>query len=486
MKTKYHRRDFMKTLGASMAACTLPGCFDAVTKPPVQQKPPNILIMFTDDQRFSAIGGLGIEPVKTPNMDQLMQRGATFTHAHTMGSMHGALCIPARAALLTGRQLFHMINEGSTIPPDHTLLGEYLQQLGYTTFGTGKWHNGKQSYVRCFNDGGSIFFGGMHFSATGGHATPEVFDFDPSGKYPGENKYQADKYSSQLYSDQAIRFLEQHQSDDPFFLYVSYSAPHDPRMAPPEYLAMYPPENIELPPNFMPQHPFDNGDMNVRDENLAPKPRTPEVVRRHIAEYYAAITYLDAQIGRVLNTLQETGHADNTIIVFAGDNGLAVGQHGLLGKQSLYDHSIRVPLILAGPGIQAGKTSDTLCYLHDIFPTLCDLMHIPTPQSVEGASLTPILEGKTGRIRDNIFSAYSKLHRAVRNDRWKLIKYNVKGRQTTQLFDMINDPWEINNLADDPAHADKINELTNLLKLCMKQSDDNCDLDKPNWGIVSH
>jgi len=255
-------------------------------------------------------------------------------------------------------------------------------------------------------------------------------------------------------------------------------------MAPEEFTALYPPEKIKVPENFMQVHPFDNGEMFVRDENLAPFPRTPEIVREHIAAYYAMITHLDSQIGRILDVLEKTGRAENTLIVFAGDNGLAVGQHGLMGKQNLYEHSVRVPLIICGPGIPKDVRTDALCYLLDVYPTLCDIIGLPVPESVEGKSLFPLLKDRKAKVRDSLFLAYRKLHRGVRtDDNWKLIKYNIQGKETTQLFNLNDDPWEMNNLAHDPAHKTRLRDLTALLKDDMEDLDDFCDLEQPNWGL---
>ncbi len=322
-------------------------------------------------------------------------------------------------------------------------------------------------------------FGGMS-----NHLKVPVHDFDPSGKYSKNNRYFGEKFSSELFADEAIEFLENYKSESPFFTYVSFTAPHDPRMAPKEYADLYPPEKIRIPENFMPRHPFDNGEMLIRDEMLAPFPRTPKIIKEHLAAYYAMITHLDAHIGRILNALKKSGKANNTIIVFAGDNGLAVGSHGLLGKQNLYDHSVRVPLIISGPGIPKDEKVETLCYLLDIFPTLCGLTELDVPATVEGKTLLPVLKKAKTQIRDSLFLAYTKIHRGVRtDDNWKLIKYNVKGVQTTQLFNLNNDPYELNNLAADNQYTYRLTHLTDLLKNYMRKLDDFCNLDKPNWGL---
>ena len=438
---------------------------------------PNILFLFTDDQRFDTIHALGNREIRTPNMDRLVERGTAFTHAHIMGSMSGAVCMPSRAMLMSGRGLFHLRGQGGRIPQEHIMFPEALRKAGYVTFGTGKWHNGPAAYARCFTHGGKVFFGGMS-----NHLKVPVHDFSAAGQYRKDRRYIDKEFSSNLFSDTAIEFLKGHRGDEPFFAYVSYTAPHDPRMAPKAYADMYPPDKIALPENFMPEHPFDNGEMRIRDEKLAPWPRTSKIVREHIAAYYAMITHLDAQIGRVLETLEETGRGDNTIVILAGDNGLAVGQHGLMGKQNLYEHSVRVPLVISGPGVPRGARRDALCYLNDIGPTLCEMTGVATPDSVEGKSLVPLLKDPKAAVRDSVFYVYKHIQRGVRRGPWKLIKYNVKGKQTTQLFDLDTDPREMKNLADAPDHAERVAEMTALLQDWMKRTDDKCDLSKPNWG----
>ncbi len=473
------RRKFIKTAGIGTAAISLPGVMNLRCQPESADKKPSIIILFTDDQRYDTINALNCPEIHTPNMDRLVKNGVSFTHAHIMGGTSGAVCMPSRAMLLTGKSLFHLQNRGASIPEDHIMLPEVLKEAGYKTFGTGKWHNGRKAYARCFTHGAKVFFGGMS-----NHLEVPVYDFDNTGEYLKDKQYIGKKFSSVLFTDEVINFLENETGENPFFAYVPYTAPHDPRMAPREFEDMYPREKIKLPENYLTEHPFDNGEMDIRDENLAPKPRTEDVVREHLAAYYAMITHLDAQIGRILDTLESTGKADDTIIVFAGDNGLAVGCHGLMGKQNLYDHSVRVPLIISGPGIPKGVQAGGLCYLNDIYATICELTDIPVPQSVEGKSLVPMLENKNSKIRDSLFLAYTKIHRGIRTkDSWKLIKYNVNGKQTSQLFDLNTDPHEINNLAGEEKNSERLNELSAKLKTQMKELDDFCDLDKPNWGI---
>jgi arylsulfatase A-like enzyme len=452
---------------------------------------PNILLLFTDDQRFDTIRALGFDEVATPNIDALVARGTAFTDAYIMGGSCGAVCMPSRAMLMTGRTLYHLEAQGQSIPEDHVLLGEALQGGGYTTFGTGKWHNGTRAYARSFTTGAEIFFGGMD-----DHWNVPACDFDPTGAYDNAQPFirtpfstnqvahrhidhiKPGKHSSELFSDAVIDFLTEYEDDDPFFAYVSFMAPHDPRTMPKQYLEMYDAETVALPENFMPAHPFDNGDLKIRDELLADFPRTPEEIRRHNAEYYAMISHLDAQIGRILDTLSRRGMLETTIIVLAGDNGLAIGRHGLMGKQNMYDHSVHVPLLMCGPGIPAGETRDAYAYLLDIYPTLCDLVGITIPETVEGHSLAPVLRDPAAAPRERLLFAYRGYQRAVQDRRYKLIEYVVDGERTTQLFDLQEDPWEMHNLAGDPKHRDRIDDLRRALRRWQTALDD----DQPGQG----
>lgn len=431
---------------------------------------PNVLFMIADDHRWDAIGGMGDPTVQTPTMDALMTRGTTFRQTHIMGSLVGAVCVPSRAAVLTSANLFR--SGGNQINRDLAVWPQVMRDAGYHTFFSGKWHNDRQTFTDSFDAGAKIFFGGMSDQ----YKVP-VFDFDPTGKYPEEAKYIGEKFSTELFTDSAVQFIENYDETDPFFLYLSFTSPHDPRTAPGEYATMYSPEDIPVPENFLPEHPFDNGEMRIRDEVLAPFPRTPEIVQQHIADYYGMITHMDAEMGRVLNTLAATGHLDNTILIYTADHGLAVGQHGLLGKQNLYNHSIHVPSIFAGPGIPEGETVDTLTYLYDVFPTVCDLTDVTCPDTTEGRSLVPLMDGRVERVRATVFAAYRDIHRTITDGRWKLIRYYVSeetgaGTDCIQFFDLEQDPWEMTNLADLPEHADRIRSLAADMKMWQIETND--------------
>jgi arylsulfatase A-like enzyme len=487
------RRDFLKCLGLGTIAIAHP----VIQSSCKRKKPLNVVVLFTDDQRFDTIRALGNRFIHTPHMDSLVQRGTAFTHATIMGGTSGAVCMPSRAMLLTGRGLFHIEGTGERIPSGHVMMPELFKGLGYRTFGIGKWHNGREAFARCFTGGEEIMFGGMS-----DHWNVPAYAFDPGGRYErrtpviekpfssneitykGYDHIADGKHSSELFADAACRFLEEGESAAPFFLYVAFTAPHDPRTAPQEFMDRYDPEQMPLPPNFLPQHPFDNGEMSVRDELLAGLPRTPEEIRRHLAEYYAIISHLDAQIGRILDTLERVGRAEDTLVVFAADNGLALGQHGLMGKQSVYDHSVRVPLIFCGPGIPRGEVRRDFCYLSDIVRTVCDLAGIRAPASVEGESLVPSIRNLAGDRREALYFAYRHFQRALRTKRWKLILYNVRGEKRAQLFDLESDPWEMNDLARDPSQAGRIRNLAGMLRSLMAEAGDPVRLDEPDWGVA--
>lgn len=461
------------------------------------KKLPNVLLIITDDQRFDTLHALGNEAIRTPNLDRLVRRGTAFLQAHIPSGTCGAVCMPSRAMLNTGRHLFHLFETGGDIPPDHTTLGEAFRHAGYETIGCGKWHNGCPAFARSFTQGGKIFFGGMW-----DHWNVPTCRYDPAGQYDNVVNFVVDffhqntplrqrcdefvpgKHSSELLTDAAIDLLKKNAGKDkPFYEYVAYLAPHDPRTMPEEFRRMYDPEKIDLPPNFRETIETNYPLMVHRDEALAAYPRKPEEIKRHIAEYYAMISHLDHEIGRLLDALRDSGQEENTIVVFTGDNGLAVGQHGWMGKEDLYDHSIRVPLILAGPGIAENKRSNAFVYLYDIFPTLCQLADIPVPASVDGRGFAPLLraDAKEDAHRERLYLAFDQYVRGVKDQRYKLIEY-ANGDQPedrfTFLFDLRRDPWETENLALSPAFAPLITEYRRKLMLCR----DEWEEQKHPWG----
>jgi len=394
---------------------------------------PNVLFLFTDDQRADTIAALGNPHIRTPNLDTIARRGFVFRNAYCLGADIGAVCTPSRNMLLSGRAYFRWAGErlASGNPPNFPLS---MKDAGYITY-----HHGKKGNTA------------LNIQAK--------FDIN---KYTQND--QAERQSGEPgreIADQAIEFVKGGHEGKPFFMYLAFGNPHDPRVAAKKYLDMYQRDQIPLPKNYRPVHPFDNGEMTVRDELLAPWPRTEEVVRQHLHEYYATITALDGHIGRLLDALKATGEFDNTIIVVSSDHGLAIGSQGLFGKQNLYEDGMKVPFIFAGPGIPKGE-SPALAYLMDIYPTTCQLVGAPVPGGLDGKSLAPIIHGQSSKVRDTLFLSYRHVQRAIRDDRWKLIRYPQINR--TQLFDLQSDPHEIRDLAGNQAYAGQISKLLAVME----------------------
>ena len=424
---------------------------------------PNILFIVADDHRHDAIGALGHPTVQTPNLDRLVEDGTAYLQAHIMGGLSGAVCMPSRASILSGANVFRAGGQFE-IAEELELLPETLQKHGYETYAVGKWHNDLASFNKSFTGGSRIFFGGMSE-----HEAVPTHAFDPSGQYPEAAAEIREQHSSELFSDAAIAFVESREAKDkPYFLYLAYTAPHDPRTAPERFHARYPAAQIQLPPNYASEHPFETGEMDVRDEQLAALPRRGDEVRQNIADYYAIISHLDEQIGRVLRTLADREQLENTLIVYTADHGLSVGQHGLLGKQNMYDHSVRIPWILRGPDVPQGVRLEGLISQIDIYPTICDYLGIPRPETLEGRSHFPQwASGNAGR--DYVCAVFRNYQRMIKNGRWKLIRYyydeeTADGSDRLQLFDLVEDPWETVNLAQRADLREILLELAEALR----------------------
>tara|TARA_B100001059_G_scaffold227203_1_gene256692 strand:+ start:112 stop:1602 length:1491 start_codon:yes stop_codon:yes gene_type:complete len=429
------------------------------------RKKPNILLIFTDDQRSDALGIAQNTEIKTPNIDNLARSGVYFKNSYVMGGHHGAICAPSRAMLLSGKSLFHVYDslEGVKTLPNS------LSNLGYKTFATGKWHNGEESFEANFQEGAQIMIGGMS-----DHFKVPVKDLNEYKKLTNSS---LKGFSTDIFTEAALDYLDRYQGSEkqkPFFCYLAFTAPHDPRSPAPKYSNAYTEDEISIPENFKPLHPFRFDDFNIRDETLAPWPRSPGVIQSSISEYYALIQHIDDRVGDLIKRLKKYDLYDNTLIIYASDNGLALGSHGLLGKQNLYEHSTKVPLIISGPGIPKGQTSDALVYLFDIFPTLMDYLDFEKPEDIDGKSLLNIINKKENQIRTSIYTAYRNTVRAVRDNEWKLIFYpQIK---VTQLYNLKQDPNELYNLAQNLFYKTRIKKMMNLLKYNMELADDTINL----------
>lgn len=482
--------------------------FGCKTEKKEEPSKPNIVFVFADDMTYTAINALGNNEVKTPNLDRLVNQGTTFTHTYNMGAWNGAVCAASRAMIISGRSVWDVDNFRQGWKENKNFdktWGKLMEGVGYDTYMTGKWH------VDAPAD--SVFQNvvhvrpGMPRDAWSHQGTiPYINKMIEEGKSEEEiravgynrplnendtlwtatNKdfggfWQGGKHWSEVVKDDALGFIEQtKKSENPFFMYLAFNAPHDPRQAPQKYLDMYPLENISVPKSFIPMYPFKDSIGNgpgLRDEALAPFPRTEYAIKVHTKEYYALITHLDEQIGGIIDGLEATGKMDNTFIIFTSDHGLAMGRHGLLGKQTQFDHSIRPPFMIVGPDIPKGKKIDADIYLQDAMATSLELAGIEKPDYVFFNSVLDLVDGsRTESHYDAIYNGYINYQRMIRKDGFKLIVYPKINK--VLLFDMENDPEEMSDLAALPEYQEKIDVMFEELLAIQEQLNDTLDISK--------
>ncbi|QGJ70310.1 Choline-sulfatase [Planctomycetales bacterium 10988] len=439
-----------------------------------QPERPNILFLFADDQRADTIGAHGNPHVQTPNLDRLVSEGFSFRRNYCAGSFSGAVCVASRAMLMTGK---HWLNLPEKKPAtnwdDATTLPSVLTSEGnYNSFIIGKWHNGSAMLDRSFANGRSVYMGGM-----ANHADFQVQDLTDGTLSP---KRDAGGFSSKVFADEAVDFIQSAGTDQPFFLYVAFMAPHDPRNPPRKYREMYYNNRPPLPENFLPQHPFNHAEHAIfgRDEGLAPWPRTKDVISDQLCEYYGLITHLDQQVGRVLKALEKSPHAKNTIVVYTADHGLAMGSHGLLGKQNVYEQSMRCPLILRGPSIPQQQSSEAFTYIHDLYATICDFAQVKKPTGIDSESLLPILDGESESVHETVFLPYKDNQRSVNDGQWKLHIYPQINHRL--LFHLAEDPHEMKDLATDPAYQGEMERMEQLMEAARQNGNDHYPLHVEN------
>lgn len=442
---------------------------------------PNILFLLVDDQRPDTIAALGNPHIRTPHLDRLVRSGMTFTRA----TCSYPICHISRAEILTGRHGWENGMDGlkgRRFRDDVSFWPETLRQSGYDTCYVGKWHTpGRPSGVGfaqvrgLFGGGGGKWWrDGQHdwkgFPITGYRGW--VFQsLDGRTKYPERGVGLTPDISAR-FADAAIGFLNSapERGRAPWFLHVNFTAPHDPLLMPPGYEGRYLAQEIPVPANFLPEHPFDHGNLRGRDEALLAWPRTHDSVRDLLRVYYSVIENLDAQVGRILSALEKSGQSGNTIVIFASDHGMGCGSHGLRGKQSMYEHTINVPFLVRGPGIPEDRRTDAQIYLRDLYPTTCELAGIPVPDAVTARSFAGVLRGETDAHHRAIYGYYTDAQRMIRTGGWKLVRYPQVDKW--QLFNLSADPHELNNLADAPEHRPRFEGLRDQLLTWRRQTGD--------------
>lgn len=434
-------------------------------------KRPNVLFLHADDQRPDTIAALGNSVIISPTLDSLARRGLAVRNAYNFGGNSPAVCLPSRNMLLSGKTFFHYSrlvqpNSGADFQPspedpEAAAKVESKLKAGF------KWNQMAPG-------------DGPNFPLSMQAAGYQTYHHGKNGNVAKliQAKFEINKYlkndeadrtcgePGQEIADAAITFLKSERDRArPFFMYLAFGNPHDPRVAADKYRAMYDPAKIPLPKNYLPVHPFNNGDLKIRDEALLPWPRTEDAIRKELHDYYATITAFDGHLGRIIAALGELQLTEETIVIFSADQGLAMGSHGLMGKQNLYDHSTRSPLLFAGPGIRQGETK-ALVYLLDIYPTVCELVGAATPEGIDGRSFRDVLTGAKDKHRDAIFCAYQGVQRAYRDERYKLLRYPQINR--TQLFDLASDPDELHDLSGEADQQARVKQMTAAMRAAQK------------------
>lgn len=454
-----------------------------------QKKKPNILFIFADDLMFNSIGDLDNCSIKTPNLDRLMDSGVSFSRTYNQGSYSQAVCIASRTMLVTGSNLWKSASyskqkEGNVVNKPEKYWPEYLNGAGYDTYMSGKWHVNQVKPKNIFDYTKDIR-GGMARQTKKRYAR-SFEEGKPDTWSPYDKKiggfWKGGKHWSEVLADNGVSFLEQAKSsENPFFMYLAFNAPHDPRQAPKEFVDMYPLSEIKVPENFIPEYPYNEyagAGRRLRDERLAPFPRTAYSVQVNRQEYYASISHMDAQIGRILDALEASGKANETYIIFTADHGLAVGDHGFMGKQNMYESSMRVPLIIVGPKLQKGKKVDAFVYLQDIMPTTLELAGIKKSKQIDFNSLLPLATEKVDKSSyPVVYGAYFGTQRMYRTEDYKMIIYPKANK--VRLFDMKKDPLEKYDLAENKEEYKKVlKKLFKEYRRLQKRMNDPVDIKK--------
>jgi len=451
---------------------------------PTEVEKPNILFIFADDHSYDCIHATGNEEIQTPNLDKLARGSTHFTHAYNMGAWNGAVCVASRTMLNTGKFVWRA--KSLDLKVEQSAKRTWSQQMksaGYETYFAGKWHV-KISPEKIFDHVGHVR-AGMPKQTPEGYNRPVEGQKDVWSPYDQSKGgfWEGGKHWSEVVGDDAIGFLENaKKTDDPFFMYIAFNAPHDPRQSPKEFVDLYPLDKISTPTNFLTEYPYKDAIGNsakLRDEKLAPFPRTEHAIKVNRQEYYAIITHMDQQIGRILDALDASGMSDDTYVFFTADHGLAVGHHGLVGKQNMFEHSMRVPFFMKGPGVPTGKQINSRIYLQDIVPTTLNLAGVEDSSQIDFKSLLPLVKDPSTPHYDSIYGGYMQLQRMAIKDDMKLICYPTIKK--TLLYDLKNDPLEMHDLGTSTDHQATLQSLFAELLALQKATGDQLEL-KTTFG----
>jgi iduronate 2-sulfatase len=455
------------------AACALIGVGSALAQPAARR--PNVLLIMADDLSDD-VGTFGHPQVRTPNLDRLAARGVRFTRAYTQFP----LCSPSRVSMLAGLRpdatgVHDLTTDFRKVHPELVTLPQMFKRAGYVSARVGKIYH--------YGNPGQIGTPGLDDPASWDHTVnprgvdkdeePMLTNFTPGRRGFGASlAYYASPAPDEAHTDgkvasETIALLEQHR-DRPFFLAAGFYRPHCPFIAPAPYFNLHPLESVRLPP-AIPRAAdvpgpawFTNPPHWGLDEQQQ---------RLTVRAYYASISFLDANVGRVLDALERLGLADNTIVVFVSDHGYHLGDRGQWMKQTLFERSTRAPLVIAGPGVTArGAASPRVVEFLDIYPTLAGLAGLTPPAGLHGRSLVPLL---TNALAPWDHPAVSQVRRGampeafmgytIRTDRWRYTEWDG-GTRGTELYDVAADPDELRNVAAQPAHRETVTGLQGRLR----------------------
>lgn len=449
---------------------------------------PNVVLILTDDQAVDTIAaakvwGVDSTVIQTPNMDRLYREGTSFTQCYNPGAWNGAVCVASRSMLNTGKFLWYCHdaekNRFKDLVDTKRFWSQRMRDAGYETFLFGKWHI--EAPAENLFDHVIHLRPGMARTVKSAYQRPLEGKEDAWKPWDTRNGgyWNGGKHWSEVLADDATASIRNAAaSGKPFFMYLAFNAPHDPRQSPQEFIDRYPLEKVPVPENFLPENPHlaamglgPKGPKGMRDENLAPYPRTPFAVKTHRREYQAMVTHLDLQIGRILDALDQAAVSENTLVMLTSDHGLALGRHGLLGKQNLYEHSLRTPFILRGPGIPKNKRFSNRIYLQDAMATVLDIAGADS-KDMDFKSVLPLIRGEREIQHQPIYAAFAPTRqRAVIDGNLKLILYPAD--KTALLFDLESDPLEMHELID---RTDDKKRLFRKLIDLQKQIGDPLDL----------
>ncbi|MDR9364390.1 MAG: sulfatase [Balneolaceae bacterium] len=450
---------------------------------------PNVLFIVSDDLTATAISSYGNEVIQTPNIDQLAAEGTRFTRAYSQYPV----CGPSRASLMFGyypsaTETFGYVSGRENVGTDRLSFSQLFKENGYYTARVSKiYHMGVPIHIEEGSDGADDQVSwderynsqGPEWKAEG---EAELVQNNPYGTKPREGgnvmtivKAEGDDlvHSDGKTAQKASELIRRHK-DEPFFLAVGFVRPHVPFVAPTDYFDPYPYQQIVLPPKV--ENDWDDiPELGINYVNSVNAKMSEEQEKKAVAGYYASVSYMDKQVGKVLKTLKKEGLEDNTIVIFTSDHGFHLGEHRFWMKLGLHEESVRVPMIIKVPGKEPAVT-DSFVELLDLYPTIAELANLDYSEHLQGKSLVPVFEDPNYSVRDAAFSVTrwkGEMVYLLRTDKWAYIQYGEEAEAGVELYDMQLDPQQFNNLAGNPFYQETVKEFEIRLQNKLQRVRDN-------------